>query len=122
MILFQWGALLVIAAILLLEVVQAWRQRRLTWVTLTRLAIWSAAAVGISFPEMVTRFANSIGVGRGADALIYLVTLAFIATTFYFYSRYLRLQRQLTDLARYLTIQEAKRPGAASSGNVTPES
>ena len=108
--LFQGVALTFIGVSLLFEVIRAIRSRRLNWAKTFRMTIWLAAAITVLNPDIVSRVAQTIGIGRGADVLIYVVTLTFIATTFYFYSRYMRLQRQITDLARYLAIHEAKPP------------
>ncbi|MFN3148466.1 DUF2304 domain-containing protein [Bremerella sp.] len=108
--LFQWVAVIVIGGLLLVEVVRAVRKRRLGWPKMFRISVWLGAAICILNPDIVSGVAKTIGIGRGADVLIYVVTLTFIATTFYFYSRYMRLQRQITDLARYLAIQEARQP------------
>lgn len=108
--LFQWVAIGFIGSSLLIEVIRAVRQKRLSWTKSFRITIWLVAAISVLNPGMVTRLAQTIGIGRGADVLIYVVTLTFIATTFYFYSRYMRLQRQITDLTRYLAIHEAKHP------------
>ncbi|PQO25729.1 hypothetical protein C5Y96_23240 [Blastopirellula marina] len=108
--LFQWAALTFIGCSLLVEVVRAISSRRLSWTKSFRITIWLGAAICVVTPGIVTRVAQTIGIGRGADVLIYVVTLIFIATTFYFYSRYTRLQRQITDLTRYLAIHEAKHP------------
>ncbi|MEW4565758.1 DUF2304 domain-containing protein [Bremerella sp. JC770] len=113
--LFQWVAILFVSVSLLVELVRAIHSRRLSWTKSFRILIWLVAAITILNPELVTRFARTIGIGRGADILIYVVTLTFIATTFYFYSRYMRLQRQITDLTRYLAIHEAKHPETSSA-------
>jgi hypothetical protein len=44
--------------------------------------------------------------------VLYLFALAFVVVSFYFYSRYVRLQRQITDLIRYTAIQNARREPA----------
>ena len=108
--LFQWVAVLFICGALLVEVGRAIGRKRLSWNKSFRISVWLAAAICVLNPNIVTRVATTIGIGRGADVLIYVVTLTFIATTFYFYSRYMRLQRQITDLTRYLAIHEAKHP------------
>lgn len=108
--LFQWVAITFIGGSLLVEVIRAIRSKRLSWAKMFRISIWLIAVISVLNPGIVTRIAHTIGIGRGADVLVYCVTLTFIATTFYFYSRYMRLQRQITDLARYLAIHEAKHP------------
>ncbi len=77
-----------------------------------RMLIVAAAAVAIAEPSAVQRLANAMGIGRGADVVLYSFALAFLATTFYFYARYLRLQQQVTELVRHVAISEARRGGA----------
>jgi len=115
MILFQWIAILIIGGILLLEFIQIAQKRQVGWRAMLRLIVWTATALAIYYPDGVTQIARWVGVARGADAVTYIVALLFIATTFYFYSRYLRLQRQITDLSRYLAIREAKSPESATA-------
>jgi len=118
MILFQWIALTIIGLILLLEIAQVARKKRVGWNGLMRLVVWIGAAIAIFQPDMVSQIASTLGIGAGSNLVLYTVTLAFIFTTFYFYSRYLRLQRQLTELARYLAIQEAKQPGTSPAQDI----
>lgn len=72
------------------------------------LALFIVAAVAsILFPSILSRIANLIGVGRGADLLLYALVIAFfsfIATSF---RRMSRMQSQLTALARELTLARA---------------
>ncbi|MGL4421078.1 MAG: DUF2304 family protein [Gemmataceae bacterium] len=49
-----------------------------------------------------------MGIGRGADAILYGFVLAFLWVSFWQYSQYLRLQRDLTQVVRYVAIQEAR--------------
>jgi len=42
------------------------------------VAVWLTALIAISDPELVTRFANALGIGRGADVVLYLFALAFV--------------------------------------------
>lgn len=66
------------------------------------------AAASVIFPQILTRAANLIGVGRGADLLLYalvIVFLSFMSTTF---RRMNKLQSSLTRLTRELTLAEAR--------------
>jgi hypothetical protein len=106
---FQVLALTLLAGALAVEVRRCWprpRRRRAGW---WRGALLAAAAVAIVEPSLVQWLAVLLGVGRGADAVLYLVALAFLLVSFYFYARYVRLQRQLTQVVRHLALQEARR-------------
>ncbi|CAN5271878.1 hypothetical protein BH20ACT5_BH20ACT5_16180 [soil metagenome] len=59
-------------------------------------------------PEDVTWVANRLGVGRGADLVLYLLVIAFILGMLNFYLRFKTMDRRLTDLARTVAIREAE--------------
>ena len=108
---FQWITCSGLALALLRDL---WRLRRgalrpVAWAV--RAAVLAAAIVAIAQPLLVTRFANAIGIGRGADVVLYLFVLAFLAASFLFYSRYLRLERELTAVVSHLALREARRGG-----------
>jgi hypothetical protein len=63
--------------------------------------------VGVLFPELTNVIANAVGVGRGADLLLYATAVAFIG---YVLNSYLYQQDQrdaLYRLARKVAILEA---------------
>jgi hypothetical protein len=109
--LFQWLTLSVLAALVLVELQGLLRKTGGLKLRLFRCAAWTTAALGISDPELLQTVANRIGIGRGADLVLYLCVLAFLGASLYFYSRYVRLQRQVTDIMRHLAIQSARRGG-----------
>jgi hypothetical protein len=76
-----------------------------------RILVWCAAIVAIVDPLGVTRVANVLGIGRGADIVLYVFVLAFVAVTFYFYAQQLRLRRELSALASHIALMEAARGG-----------
>lgn len=104
---FQWLSVSGLGIALVRELVALGR-REGSW---TRCVIFVAAMVAIIFPDGVQTIAESIGIRRGADLVLYIFALAFIAASFYFYSRNVRLQRQVTLLVRHLTIRDAQRGG-----------
>ncbi len=107
--LFQLLTLSVLGAALVAELIGLVRKPAGRRLRLVRSAVWLSAAGAIVYPALLQTFANQIGIGRGADLVLYLFVLAFLGVTFYFYSRYLRLQGQLTDVVRHLAIQNARR-------------
>jgi hypothetical protein len=114
--LFQWLTLPPLGLLLLWELLSLWRVPGTRGVRLVRLAIWAAVTLAIAQPDLVQRMANSIGIGRGADVVLYLLVFAFLGTSFYFYARYVRLQRQMTQVVRHLALQEAHRGRVDSLG------
>ena len=73
-----------------------------------RSGAWLAAMIAIVRPDWVTAVARLLGIQRGADLVSYLAFLAMLGTAFYGYSCYVRLQSQVTLLARTLAILQAK--------------
>jgi len=75
----------------------------------------TGAAASVLFPQILTRIANLIGVGRGADLLLYALVIAFLsfmATTF---RRMNQLQSRITVLARELTLAQARAEDAQAA-------
>jgi hypothetical protein len=108
MIAFQWASLTVLGLCILSDLRRFWRGSTARGLLAARLVVWSIAAAAIARPDLTSIVATSMGIGRGTDLVLYLFVLAFIATTFYFYSRYQRLQRQITELVRQQAIREAQ--------------
>ena len=107
--LFQLLTLSVVAAVLAAEFLGLCRKSAGRKPRLLRIAVWSAAAAAIVDPGIPQAVAIRIGIGRGADLVLYLVVLAFLRASFYFYSCNMQLQRQLTEVVRHLAIQSAHR-------------
>lgn len=66
-----------------------------------------AMIVAVLFPDITNELANLVGIGRGADLLLYVLTLAFIASAL---SSYLQQQSEkdaLYRLARKVALLEA---------------
>jgi len=79
---------------------RAWKK-----IALCLLAV--AMIVAVLFPNMTNTVANALGVGRGADLLLYVLTVAFIG---YALNNYLQQQNQrdeLNRLARKVALLEA---------------
>ena len=109
MTLFQVLALTFLGGLLAWEVVWFARGKVLRGPWVVRCVVWLAAAAAIASPDMTSRIAQVLGIRRGADLIVYLFALAFLGVSFYFYSRQVRLQRQLTEVVRHLALSEARR-------------
>jgi hypothetical protein len=113
--LFQWLMLPVLATAFLADVIGLVRKPGGRSLRLVRAAVWVVAALAIANPEFPQAVANLFGIGRGADLVLYLSVVAFLGVSFYFYSRYFRLQGQLAEVVRHLAIQNARRGGLEGS-------
>lgn len=65
------------------------------------------AVVAVLFPPMLTQVAQFVGVGRGADLLLYGLTITFLGFVAASYRRMRVMEQHLTVLARELAIREA---------------
>ena len=72
------------------------------------LSVWALGACAIVWPHATAVAAHALGIGRGADLLLYLSVLVMFVAFFYVYTRFRRLDRQLTLLVRRLAMQNAE--------------
>lgn len=86
--------------------------------------IWRAYVVGILvaavlstlFPQWLTWLANRVGVGRGADLLLYVLVVTFGLVSVILFRRLDTLERKYVALARSVAIAEAAQDERARSG------
>ena len=106
--LFQWIALPALACLLLGEIVLRLSGRSHGFAWALRSCLWLTAALAIYYPNTLTKIAKTVGIDRGTNLVLYLLVFAFLAVTFYFYARSVRLERQLTQVIRHIAIKEAQ--------------
>ena len=58
-------------------------------------------------PDRTTRFAQKLGINRGTDLIVYIVTLVVFQGFVVFYLRLRKVRRELTLLVRHVAILEA---------------
>lgn len=74
-----------------------------------------AAGSSVFFPQVWTFAAKLLGVGRGADLLLYITVitfLGFIATT---YRKFRSIERDITELARQVALNSSRSPSEKTS-------
>lgn len=74
---------------------------------ITMMLCLLTAMIAIVSPGLLTRLANSIGIGRGADLLLYMFVLVIIFQTFSNNLKERQRQVELHELARKIAILEA---------------
>ena len=67
--------------------------------------VWTVAVLQ---PDLVTRVANAIGVGRGTDLLLYLLVVAFTFATVGLSRKVRDLEDTIAELTRGLALVEAE--------------
>ncbi len=84
------------------------RQVSKYWLALMMI-VWTLVIVVAVVPEWTDILARFVGVGRGADLLIYLAILGLIWSYHRVLIRQHQLQRELTDLVSHLAILEGEK-------------
>ena len=80
---------------------RAWQKIGLTMLTaLGIIVVWS--------PNLANDIAHKLGVGRGADLLLYVLTLAFIFSLLNTYIKSKDEEKQIVILARHIALLEAQ--------------
>lgn len=106
--LIQVVLIVLFLAIALLVVLPGKTQRgkalqRLAWLLAMLLAV-----LAVAFPDMTTRVANLLGVGRGSDLLLYALAVAFAGYLLLTTMHRAQTERTLTQLARKVALLEAQ--------------
>jgi small membrane protein len=114
----------VLIAVVVLVVARLFRSRGARAQAIRRigLVVFAAfAAVSILFPDVWTRIAHRLGVGRGTDLVLYALVVAFLSFTVTTYLRFRDLETNYTRLARRIALTEAPRPADGDDdGHDTP--
>ena len=71
-------------------------------------AMLAAGAFAVVFPEETDKIANFVGVGRGVDLITYVIEVTVLFVLLHYYTKFVELQRQLTDVVRELAILRAE--------------
>lgn len=119
----MWIQFLLIAAVIAIGVFLMRRTGADSHLAIRRLLMGLfvlAAIVAILFPQLLSWIANLIGVGRGADLLLYALVVAFLALVYTQYRHNLASQQKVTLLARRIALLEAEiaeRPDSVDPGD-----
>ena len=65
--------------------------------------------VFVIFPQLTTKIANKLGVGRGTDLVVYLFIVFFIFAMLRMYARIRKVEARLTKVVRENAIEDAKK-------------
>ncbi|HUP50027.1 MAG TPA: DUF2304 domain-containing protein [Thermoanaerobaculia bacterium] len=113
---FQWITLPALLVVVLITAAAIRRRRLNSRAGAAWLLLWVAAAVSVAFPDILVVVARFLGIGRGADLILYFSILFMFAGFFLVYLRFRRIDDQLTRIVRHLAIRdgEEKRGGKAA--------
>lgn len=100
-------ALTVVFGFLIVRVLVITRRGRIRWPrAVVWTGIWVAGLGAVWFPEITTRVARLIGVGRGADAILYLSIALLSYLVFRLYVQLDRQEQALTRLVSELALRD----------------
>jgi len=103
--------LLIASALGLCAVFLIHRQQARTkaWAKLIFAAFVVFGIYALLRPDDLSRVAGLVGVGRGADLLLYCLVVLFAFTTLATYLRFLEIDARYARLARSIALEQARR-------------
>jgi hypothetical protein len=109
-------ALLILAAVLLfiLFLRRSQTARLQAFKRIGFLLFCAFGVLAVLKPDVMTWLANRVGVGRGTDLLLYMLTVIFGFFALNTYLRFKDTERRLTRLARAMAIRDAIPPEQAA--------
>ena len=72
-------------------------------------AVWILASIGVLNPEYTTLIARKLGIGRGADAIIYIALLLVFYLVYRTNVQIENLRHEITELTRKVALQQSGR-------------
>ena len=84
------------------------KRNRLPFHIVTVFALLIAGGFAVLFPEATDDIANFVGVGRGVDLITYVIEVLVLFVLLHYYTKFVDLQRQVTELTRELAILRAE--------------
>ena len=104
---FQILALIVIGVCFLVTLAAAFRGAVVRRDGMVWALVWLAAAGAIIWPGVTRIVARALGIGRGADLVLYCAVVVMLIGFLMTYSRLRRLQQDLTTVVRHLATRDA---------------
>lgn len=74
------------------------------------LAVIGTGGVFVWIPEQTNVLAGALGVGRGADLVLYFWVVITLGVILVLYLKVIRMGRRMTELTRAIALAQARRP------------
>jgi small membrane protein len=84
------------------------RRNRLPFHIVIVFGLLTLGGLAVLFPEYTNDLANYVGVGRGADLITYLLEIVVLFVIVHYYTKFVELQRQLTQVTREVALLRAE--------------
>jgi len=69
---------------------------------------WLLSGLSVLRPDLTMLVAKYLGIGRGADLVLYVVAILFVASLFYYYGKFQSIESQMAELVRHLALTDAQ--------------
>ena len=113
--------LLTFVLVALAKVIHSYQQRRMRTLTfLFWTLVWVGTVSVISFPDATSFVAHLLGIGRGADLIIYASLLISFYLIFRIHLMLARLEQEITEIVRVIALERLT--AAINSGGGDGES
>jgi hypothetical protein len=97
------------------------RRTKLPFHIVIVFGVIAVAAIAVLFPDITASAAVVVGVGRGVDLVTYLVEIGTLFVLLHYYTKFVEVERRLTEVVRELAILRAEvdraAPGAGSDAS-----
>ncbi len=70
--------------------------------------VWLSVAIVFWSPDIASRLALAVGIGRGADLIIYSAIIVLVYLVYRLFVRLERLEHTITKLTRAVTLRDAE--------------
>lgn len=99
--------LLFIIATLIIRTVKRHREGAMrTPVFAGWMGLWLVGVLVVLVPESTSRIAETLGVGRGVDAVVYVAMVVLFFLLFRLYGRTVAMEQEITTLVRKIALLE----------------
>ncbi len=95
--------------------------RASAWMRILLVAFVIAAIGAVLYPGELTVFANMLGVGRGADLLLYATVAALVFSLLVIYAKFKDAEMKIAELARHIAILESLEGSTAADLQSPPQ-
>jgi hypothetical protein len=84
------------------------RRTKLPFHIVIVFGVIAVAAIAVLFPDITASAAVVVGVGRGVDLVTYLVEIGTLFVLLHYYTKFVEVERRLTEVVRELAILRAE--------------
>lgn len=102
---FQWIFVPVLSVLFLYNLILLVRGTRWRGAAV-RAILWLSVTVTLLRPGITITVARALGIGRGADLVLYVFIIGSLGAVLYFYGRVVKLESAITVLVRHVALQD----------------